>query len=85
MGKVRTESIKRVSRSLDSRFPGYFGTGFPENKEKLKSILPTSSKTIRNRVAGYITHLEKIKAKQIQVEEGVGESVGGEEEEEQGG
>jgi len=84
MGKVRTESIKRVARNLHSRFPGYFSAGFPENKEKLKGILPTSSKGVRNRVAGYITHLEKIKLKQIRGEEEMGESAEGEEEEEQG-
>jgi small subunit ribosomal protein S17e len=82
MGKVRIESIKRVARNLDTRFPSYFSAGFPENKEKLKGVLLTSSKGVRNRVAGYITHLEKIKLKQIQGEEEVGESS--QEEEEQG-
>jgi small subunit ribosomal protein S17e len=84
MGKVRTESIKRVARNLHSRFPNYFSTGFPENKEKLKGILPNSSKGVRNRVAGYVTHLEKIKLKQIQGEQKMGESTEAEENEEQG-
>jgi small subunit ribosomal protein S17e len=71
MGKVRIESIKRVARNLHNRYPGYFSTVFPENKEKLKGILLTSSKGVRNRVAGYITHLERIKVKQSQGEEGM--------------
>jgi len=83
MGKVRIESIKRVARNLHSRFPGYFSTGFPENKEKLKGILLNSSKSVRNGVAGYITHLEKIKLKQIQGEEEMGGSDEEGEEEEQ--
>jgi small subunit ribosomal protein S17e len=85
VGKVRTESIKRVARNLHNRFPNYFSTGFPENKEKLKGFLLTSSKGVRNRVAGYITHLERIKLKQIQGEEGMDGSSREEEEEEQGG
>ncbi len=81
MGKVRTESIKRVARNLHVRFPGYFTTGFLENKEKLRGILLTSSKGMRNGVAGYITHLEKIKLKQIQGEQEIGGNTEEEEEE----
>lgn len=71
MGKVRTESIKRAARNLHNRYPNYFSAVFPENKEKLKGILLNPSKGVRNRVAGYITHLVRIKVKQSQGEEGM--------------
>jgi small subunit ribosomal protein S17e len=75
MGKVRIEAIKRISRNLYSRYPDYFSSDFQANKEKLRTILLTSSKGIRNRVAGYVTRIIRVKMKESQVEE-----TGGEEE-----
>ena len=69
MGKVRIEAIKRVSRNLYSRYPEYFSSDFQANKEKLKTILPTSSKGVRNRVAGYVTRVVRVKMKEGQIEE----------------
>jgi small subunit ribosomal protein S17e len=63
MGKVRIDSVKRLARNLCNRYPNYFGAEFNENKEKLRSILITPSKGVRNRVAGYVTHLVKIRTR----------------------
>jgi small subunit ribosomal protein S17e len=63
MGKVRIDNVKRLARNLHSRYPDYFSADFNQNKEKLKSILVTPSKGVRNRVAGYLTHLVKIKTR----------------------
>jgi small subunit ribosomal protein S17e len=70
MGKVRIDSIKRLARNLCSRYPDYFSNEFNQNKEKLKPILITPSKGVRNRVAGYVTHLVKIKNRVSRGEEG---------------
>jgi small subunit ribosomal protein S17e len=61
MGKVRIDNVKRLARNLCGRYPDYFSTEFNQNKEKLKTILITPTKGVRNRVAGYVTHLVKIK------------------------
>jgi len=81
MGKIRTDSVKRLARNLYSRYPNYFSVEFNENKEKLRNILITPSKSVRNRVAGYLTHLVKIRTRVshgeeeqvITEEEGMGE------------
>jgi small subunit ribosomal protein S17e len=63
MGKVRIDNVKRLARSLCGRYPDYFSAEFNQNKEKLKPILITPSKGVRNRVAGYVTHLVKIRTR----------------------
>jgi len=69
MGKVRIDSVKRLARNLYSRYPNYFSAEFNENKEKLRNILITPSKGVRNRVAGYLTHLVKIRTRVSRGEE----------------
>ena len=81
MGKVRIEAIKRISRNLYSRYPEYFSSDFQANKEKLKPILLTSSKGVRNRIAGYVTRVVRVKMKESQVEQATGEEEIPEEEE----
>jgi small subunit ribosomal protein S17e len=63
MGKVRIDAVKRLARNLYNRYPNYFSAEFNENKEKLRNILLTPSKSARNRVAGYLTHLVKIRTR----------------------
>ncbi|MEM2203056.1 MAG: 30S ribosomal protein S17e [Sulfolobales archaeon] len=63
MGKVRTGPVKRISRELLEKYPDLFTTDFQKNKEALKSILNIESKKLRNQIAGYITHLIKVRQK----------------------
>jgi small subunit ribosomal protein S17e len=82
MGKVRIDAVKRLARNLYNRYPNYFSAEFNENKEKLRNILLTPSKSSRNRVAGYLTHLVKIRTRvnRGEEEQGVPEEEGMEEE-----
>ncbi len=74
MGKVRTGPVKRISRELLERYPDLFTIDFQKNKEALKSVLSVESKKLRNQVAGYITHLVKIRKRaEAEKEEGVEE------------
>jgi small subunit ribosomal protein S17e len=82
MGKVRIETIKRISRNLYSRYPEYFSPDFQVNKEKLRPILLTSSKGVRNRIAGYVTRVIKVKMKES---EGEGKSTDEQETQEESG
>ena len=61
MGKVRIELVKRASKELIDRYPDRFTANFEENKQFLKEIGFTLSKRLRNRVAGYITRVMKLK------------------------
>jgi len=56
-GKVRTELVKKIARELVERFPDKFTTDFETNKKLVESLTSISSTKLRNRVAGYITHL----------------------------
>jgi small subunit ribosomal protein S17e len=61
LGKVRIELVKRASKELIDRYPDRFTANFEENKQFLKEIGFTLSKRLRNRVAGYITRVMKLK------------------------
>jgi len=57
LGKVRTESVKRIARDLVERFPDKFTTDFENNKKLVNALTNISSTKMRNRVAGYTTRL----------------------------
>lgn len=63
MGNIRPTYIKRVGEELLLRFPDQFSTNFEENKKKVNELtdLGGTSKSMRNRVAGYVTRLVKIR------------------------
>ncbi len=80
MGKVRPRYIKNLARKLLELYPDKFTTDFEHNKKLVIELADIPSKRVRNKVAGYITHLvrmrlEKEKAKE---EEEVLEEVSGE-------
>ena len=70
MGKVRPVFIKKVSKELVERYPTVFSSSFEENKNQLQKYAIIQSKLVRNRIAGYITHLiknNKIREDNIQI------------------
>jgi len=62
LGKVRTETVKRVSRELLRRFPDRFSGDFETDKQAVNELVLTQSKRLRNRIAGYITRLKAVQA-----------------------
>lgn len=58
MGKVRPEYIKRICKELVAKYPNVFTTNFEENKQNVSNYALIQSKLVRNRIAGYITHLK---------------------------
>ncbi|GAB4305815.1 MAG: 30S ribosomal protein S17e [Promethearchaeota archaeon] len=64
MGKVRPDFIKRASRELLRRYPDMFTRDFEKNKELLKEYAIIPSKHVRNRIAGYIVNLVKIRERE---------------------
>ncbi|HUS77354.1 MAG TPA: 30S ribosomal protein S17e [Patescibacteria group bacterium] len=75
MGKVRTEMVKRISLELVNRYPKSFTIEFEQNKQFLKEINLDVSKKLRNKIAGYVTRINRVDQaideleKQPQVEE----------------
>lgn len=57
MGKVRTEHVKRLAKELMRRFPTRFSEDFKGNKEAVNVLIQGVTPKVRNRVAGYITHV----------------------------
>ncbi|HDI07274.1 MAG TPA: 30S ribosomal protein S17e [Candidatus Bathyarchaeota archaeon] len=60
MGKVRTEHIKRIAKELVKRFPNKFSHDFEANKRVVDVLVPTATNRVRNKIAGYITHMFSI-------------------------
>jgi small subunit ribosomal protein S17e len=62
LGKVRTETVKRISRELLKRFPDRFSGDFEADKKAVNDLVTTPSKRLRNRIAGYVTRLKAVQA-----------------------
>jgi small subunit ribosomal protein S17e len=57
LGRVRTEQIKRIARELLRRYPDEFSKDFEENKRVVDALTQGTTPTIRNKIAGYVTHI----------------------------
>ncbi|MHA1269495.1 MAG: 30S ribosomal protein S17e [Candidatus Helarchaeota archaeon] len=57
---MRTEVIKRLSSDILEKYPDKFTTEFDINKLVLDEIAIVPSKSLRNKIAGYITRLKVI-------------------------
>jgi len=68
MGKVRPLYVKRTARRLLALYPDRFTADFEHNKAEVGKLVNTS-KSIRNRIAGYITTLVKQRQRLETVEE----------------
>ncbi|MEB2836586.1 MAG: 30S ribosomal protein S17e [Desulfurococcales archaeon] len=64
MGKVRTALVKRTARKLLEMYPDLFTRDFEHNKRVVSTLIEYRSKKLRNQIAGYITHLIKIRERQ---------------------
>jgi len=61
MGKVRTSVVKRTARKILELYPDRVSLSFEENKKLVQEVVDVKSKKLRNQIAGYLTHLVKIK------------------------
>jgi len=57
LGKVRTKLVKRLAEELVYAYPDRFTADYEHNKRMVDQLVVGISKRMRNRVAGYITHL----------------------------
>ena len=59
MGRVRTKTVKRAARQLIEKFYPKMTSDFHYNKRVLDDVAVIPTKRIRNKIAGYATHLMK--------------------------
>lgn len=64
MGRIKQTYLKRVAEKLVKEYPDTFTTDFQDNKRKVQSHTDITSKSIRNKIAGYLTKKMKQKAKE---------------------
>jgi len=62
IGRIKTGDIKKASFELLDKYPEKFGKDFKENKKILEELNLIEEKKVRNKVAGYITHIIKRRA-----------------------
>uniref|UniRef100_A0AC34RFH9 Small ribosomal subunit protein eS17 n=1 Tax=Panagrolaimus sp. JU765 TaxID=591449 RepID=A0AC34RFH9_9BILA len=59
MGRVRTKTIKKASRSIIEKYYTRLTHDFGTNKRICDEVAVIPSKRVRNQIAGFITHLMK--------------------------
>ena len=62
MGSVKPSYIKNFAMDLLKAYEGSFNQDFEQNKLKVSEYTDIKNKTIRNRVAGYITRVLRQKS-----------------------
>ena len=56
-GRVRTKTVKRSARVIVERYYNKLALDFDTNKRVTDEVSVTPSKRMRNKIAGFITHL----------------------------
>lgn len=51
---IKPAYIKKTGGLLLERYPDAFSTDFEHNKESVRALTNIESKTVRNRIAGYV-------------------------------
>ncbi|PIA28139.1 hypothetical protein AQUCO_07200050v1 [Aquilegia coerulea] len=59
MGRVRTKTVKKSSRQVIERYYSRMTLDFHTNKKILEEVAIIPSKRLRNKIAGFSTHLMK--------------------------
>nr|XP_045624950.1 40S ribosomal protein S17-like [Procambarus clarkii] len=59
MGRVRTKTVKKAARVVIERYYTRLGSDFHTNKRICEEIAIIPSKPLRNKIAGFVTHLMK--------------------------
>lgn len=56
---IRPDYVKRIATEIIEQYPDAVGHDFEQNKRVVDELTSIRSKTVRNRVAGYITRQER--------------------------
>lgn len=77
---MRPERVKKTAHELVKLYRNKFSANFQNNKEAVESLTRISSNKLRNRIAGYITSLLSLPAKEteeseVEADEGNGQEA----------
>jgi small subunit ribosomal protein S17e len=56
---IKPAYVKKTGRILMERYPDAFGPDFEHNKELVAELTNIESKSVRNRIAGYVTSKQR--------------------------
>jgi small subunit ribosomal protein S17e len=56
---IKPAYVKKTANLLMERYPDAFGDDFEHNKELVEELTNIESKSVRNRIAGYVTHKKR--------------------------
>ncbi|CCW68582.1 unnamed protein product [Phytomonas sp. Hart1] len=59
MGKIRTKTVKRASRQVVEKYFAKLNRDFYQNKCVVMDVTIARSKKLKNKIAGYATHIMK--------------------------
>ena len=59
MGKIRTKTVKRASKQVVEKYFSKLGRDFYVNKRVVVDVTVATSKKLKNKIAGYTTHIMK--------------------------
>merc|ERR1712243_55304 len=59
MGRVRTKTVKKAAKVIIEKYYTKLTLDFDINKKIIEEIALIPSKPLRNKIAGYVTHLMK--------------------------
>eukprot|EP01054_Gregarina_sp_Poly1_P002673 Gregarina_sp_Poly_1__2672@NODE_1731_length_3446_cov_253_213969_g1132_i0_p2_GENE_NODE_1731_length_3446_cov_253_213969_g1132_i0NODE_1731_length_3446_cov_253_213969_g1132_i0_p2_ORF_typecomplete_len121_score23_03Ribosomal_S17e/PF00833_18/1_6e42_NODE_1731_length_3446_cov_253_213969_g1132_i0182544 len=59
MGRVRTKTVKRSGRQIVEKYYSKLTGDFQVNKKIAEEVAAIPSKRLRNKIAGYVTHIMK--------------------------
>merc|ERR1711982_176897 len=59
MGRVRTKTVKKASKVIIEKYYTKLTLDFDTNKKIIEEIALIPSKPLRNKIAGFVTHLMK--------------------------
>merc|ERR1711924_202042 len=59
MGRVRTKTIKKAAYNLIENYASFLSHDFDTNKRFISEVSEIQTKSLRNKIAGFATHLAK--------------------------
>ena len=59
MGRVRTKTVKKTAANIVEKYYQKLAMDFENNKRTVDEVADLPSKRMRNKIAGYVTHLMK--------------------------